>query len=457
MDKVLLEERCVNIQEIAKEIWKQNYRIRKIGEDDYGKYEEGSNLYGFYLRPIDVIINTPFDIYFKVASDSYCRIINEFDEGRRYDGAVMAYEVMLNWLEGKYKFKYIPSTCGEFIEMIFDEEKASEITKYLCGVVQRLTRNALYCSKTKSSISETKYYTHDKERTYYTDVVKVEIDKPYTWGIEGQQEANSHRIVDEHLMNNNKATTVEEEIFGIDEVEEGLYKYLYNNILTEKNRMKIDNNIKDNNRNHYIRKKLARDVDSYNSIVFKDGVLKFGGNFLDFGKTFMSTDLYSKLELLKVNMKNNTATANILVDCIYELDVNILKEFVQILKCKDVEKVKRYCNGRSFRIIVDCVLDEYFSHQRKIKEIYLYNESERQKKVREVEGLIRSLERKDGTIGVIELKKIFDFVVEVYKINFEGIRKRELISIEFKLGTMKELGYVFVKVDNKTKTFMCKF
>ena len=455
MDKVLLE-RCMNLQEIAKEIWKQSYRIRKIGED-YGKHEEGSNLYGFYLRPIDITINTPFDIYFKVASDSYCRIINEFDEGRRYDGAVMAYEVMLNWLEGKYKFKYIPSTCEEFIEMIFDEEKASEITKYLCGVVQRLTRNALYCSKTKSSISETKYYTHDKERTYYTDIIKVEIDKPYTW-TDGQEEANSHKIVDEHLMNNNKTTTVEDEIFGIDEVEEGLYKYLYNNLLTEKNRMKIDNNIKDNNRNHYIRKRLARDIDSYNSIVFnKDGVLKFGGNFLDFGKTFMSTDLYSKLELLKVNMKNNTATANILVDCIYELDVNILKEFVQILKCKDVSKVKRYCNGRSFRIIVDCILDEYFAHQRKIKEIYLYNESERQKKVKEVEKLIRSLERSDGTIGVVELKKIFDFVAEVYQINFEGIRKRELTSIEFKLDTMKKLGYVFVKVDNKTKTFMCQF
>ena len=453
MDKVLLEERCVNIQEIAKEIWKQNYRIRKIGEDDYGKYEEGSNLYGFYLRPIDVIINTPFDIYFKVASDSYCRIINEFDEGRRYDGAVMAYEVMLNWLEGKYKFKYIPSTCEEFIEMIFDEEKASEITKYLCGVVQRLTRNALYCSKTKSSISETKYYTHDKERTYYTDVVKVEIDKPYTW-TDGQQEANSHRIVDEHLMNNNKATTVEEEIFGID-AEEGLYKYLYNNILTEKNRMKIDNNIKDNNRNHYIRKKLERDIDSYNSIVFKDGVLKWGGNFLDFAVKFMQVDCCNKLELLKKNMSGNTTISSILIDCIYSLDTNILKEFVKMINSTNVEERKEYCRSNNFKIIIDTVLQEYFKHQSKIKDIYLYNENKRLEKVKEVEEYIHSLERKDGTLGLSELKLIFELVVELYAINLKKYKKREL-TLKFRLKTMKELGYVFVKVDNKEKTFkMC--
>ena len=450
MDRNILES-CTNVKEIAREIWKQSYEVK------YEKYEEGAALQGFYLKPIKEIDNTPFDVFFKLAGDTYCRIINEYDEGRRYDGALSQYEIMINWLEGKYKFKYIPSTCEEFIEIIFDEEKAKETTKYLNGVLQRLTRNALYCSKTKSSISETKYYTHDKERTYYTDIIKVEIDKPYIYGQGENFEFNSHKILDEYLLKENKSTTVEDEIFGIDESEEGIYKYLYNNLLTEKNRMKIDNNIKDNNRNHCIRKKLGRDIDNYNSIAFnKDGVLKFGGNFLEFGKIFMSTDLYSKLELLKVNMKNNTITANILVDCIYELDVNILKEFVQILKCKDVSKVKRYCNGGSFRIIVDCILDEYFAHQRKIKEIYLYNEAERQKKVKEVERLIRSLERTDGTIGVVELKKIFDFVVEVYRMNFEGIKKRELVSIEFKLDTMKKLGYVFVKVNNKTKTFMCQ-
>ena len=380
MDKVLLE-RCTNLQEIAKEIWKQSYRIRKIGEE-YGKHEEGSNLYGFYLRPIDTIINTPFDIYFKVASDSYCKIINEFDEGRRYDGAVMAYEVMLNWLEGKYKFKYIPSTCEEFIEMIFDEEKASEITKYLCGVVQRLTRNALYCSKTKSSISETKYYTHDTERTYYVDVIKTEIDKPYIYGQGENFEFNSHKILDEYLLKENKSTNVENEIFGIDETEEGIYKYLYNNLLSERNRAKIDNNIKDNNRNHYIRKRLERDIDNYNTIAFHNGKLKWGGNFLDFAVKFMQVDCCNKLELLKKNMSGNTTISSILIDCIYSLDTNILKEFVKMINSTNVEERKEYCRSNNFKIIIDTVLEEYFKHQSKIKDIYLYNENERLKKVK---------------------------------------------------------------------------
>lgn len=441
MDRNILES-CTNVKEIAREIWRQSYEVK------YERYEEGVALQGFYLRPIREINNTHFDIFFKLASDTYCKIINEFDEGRRYDGALSQYEIMINWLEGKYKFKYIPTTCEEFIEIIFDEEKALETTKYLNGVLQRLTRNALYCSKTKSSISETKYYTHDKERTYYVDVIKTEIDKPYIYGQGENFEFNSHKILDEYLLKENKCTNVENEIFGIDEAEEGIYKYLYNNFLTERNRTKIDNNIKDNNRNYYIRKKLERDIDNYNTIAFHNGKIKWGGNFLDFADKFMQVDSYKKLQLLKKNMRGNTTISSILIDCIYSLDTNILKEFVKMINSTNVEERKEYCRSNNFKIIIDTVLEEYFKHQSKIKDIYLYNENERLEKVKKVEEYIHSLERKDGTLGLSELKLIFELVVELYEINLKKYKKREL-TLEFRLKTMKELGYVFVEVSSK--------
>lgn len=452
MDRLKLE-RCTNVEEIAKELWRQNYKISEI-DGECGKYDEGK-LYGFYLKPIKNVVNTSFDIYFKICSDVYCRTINEFDEGRRYDGAVMAYEVLLLWLNGKYtNFKYIPSTCEEFIEMIFDKDKAQEITKYLVGVVQRLTRNALYCSREKSSISETKYWTHDAERQYYTDVIKVDIDRPYEYGQDGGFETNSHRILDEFLLKENKSTSiksVEDELFAIDEEECGVYRYLYNNLLSQKNRVLVDESKTDGNTNYYIRKKLDNKIDRYNAIVLDENKrVIFGGNFLDFGYEFMVSSRLNKFNTIKEILKNNNITSDILIDCIYNIDMEIIKEFVYILKINDIEKIESYCNSENFGVIIDSILNEYFIKQNRLKEMYLFGECERLEKIELVEEYIRGLERKDGVLLVMDINKIFTYTLKVYQLRLENkYTKTELKDVSRKLEVLYELGFVFEEVKNK--------
>ena len=455
MDRVLLE-RCVSIQEIAKEIWRQSFNICTIN-DEYGTYDQDKKvLWGFYLKSKKSIKNTPFDIYLNIVANSYCKIINEWND-RYYDGVLFGYEVMLKWLEGQYRFKYIPTTCEEFIDIIFDEQKAIETTKYLCGVSNRLIKNALYCSYEKNGISKTKYYTHRinkdgvDEKTF-VDLLMIELDKPYEY-TEGQ-EASSHRILDEYLLKNDKIDSVESELFDINESEDSIYKYLYNNFLTENNKKRVDNSELDTNSNFYVRKKICKKIDNFDSLIFdKNGVLKFGGNFLDFGKKFMIVSLEEKFKMIKEGIDKNNSIASLLTDIIYGLDYEITKEFVHMLKSDNEVEIKEYHTCDNFKVIIDNILNVYFEKQMKLKEIYLYNENTRRNKIIETEKYIRSLERKkDKTLGVMEINKIFKYAVELFDFKVTG-KKKEL-TIDYKLNVLKKLGFVFEAVVD-TKRYSC--
>ncbi len=466
MDRAKLEK-CKTFEELAKEIWLQNYEISKVEHgQELGMYINGSTtmLYGLYLKFVRTITNSPFDVFFNIMATTYGKVLNSYDEDTLDNASIQAYEVLLLYFQGKFKFKFIPNTPHDFVEFLFDKQReglCEELIYYLQGIQKRYVKNKLYCRKEGSdtcSISDIKYQWHINKRNekgkvvsqkIYVDITKVELDKPANESSDNRE--TQHWILDDFLSQQGIVNDVEGQVFEFGDEQESLYMYLYN-ILNEKHKSFIDELKK--NVGHYVKKGFYKECEKHDTLnVLEDGSIKFfyNSSFLNFGLKFMNADRISKFYMVKEILNKNRGSANkILINIIYcELDVKTYRKLTEMLKCENRYQIIKYCN-KEFLIVVNGILQRYFEEQNKVKQITLFNEKERLKKIAMCEEYIRSKE-KNKMLMTKDINQIFIYVDKVFDLRTSKKYMKSKVDMKLKLSIMKSLGFIFVKINNSYK------
>lgn len=452
MDRTELR-RCKNYEELAMKIWEQNMIETKLANEEevYGKHEDGKILYGYYLKYKKQMENTPFDTFFWSLSRAYCKVIDKFtDEDDLVAGSISAYEILLLYFNGKYKFKYIPKDVNDFVDTIFDNPSlTNEIIFYLTGVQTRITKNKLYHKLSDNdTITPDKWYWHNhivnektgnkKTNNIYIDNQYVPLDAPYRYGDENTPESNSHRILDEFYLDNNiEINDIESKLFKEDR--ESIYMYICNNLLTPGIKRKIDNI--ERGAGHHVNKQVKKKIHEHDCLnIDANGRMVFNENY-NLLEKFTCTDKKGKFTLLKkiVNKK-------FIIDILTSLPNSVYRELIYYLNNSECYDCKVYYNSPRFEYICDKIFEVLYKQQKTVKDIYLFNEAERKEKIKEVETYIRSLEQKDGTLTNVAITKIFTKVDNLFKLNTEKKYKKSEINTKLKLEKLEMCGFIFIEV-----------
>lgn len=423
MDRSRLET-CNNLEECINEIWEQNY-IR----------EENEN--GFYLRANSRLNNSHFDILFIYAEKIFSEVTKEDNDEAKKDGMLMMYNILKKWLGRELKFKYVPESVPELIALLYDLEKSKETCRYLCGVLDRMTKNLLYASKDKNSYSRNVYCTSNGEAKDYTNVNMFELDKTYN---NNGEEVNGYDIFEAERYKN-----ISEEYD-----EESIYKFIYNNVCTDRDREEIKKKLdmgssyKCGVRANALVKRIEKS--NYNNIEVKDGKLVSCGNYLSFGYELMkSNDLLEKFEMIKRVINSRSRVGEIVLDLITDLDVKIYRQFFQHLK--DNRYVKYYVRSNNFREILDVLLNEYSMQQKRLKDIYCYNESMRREKIRIIKEMLSKYCDDNNIIDKNNFTKVYNELVKIFKID-RYIGKEELRKVDTKIRLFGEFGFNIERLSN---------
>ena len=427
MDITRLEQ-CNSLEECINEIWRQNY-IK----------EENEN--GFYLKANNRLNNSHFDILFTYAEKIFSDVTKEDNDEAKKDGMLMMYNILKKWIARELKFKYIPESVPELIVLMYDLEKSKETCKYLCGVLDRMTKNLLYASKDKNSYSRNVYCTSNGEAKDYTNVNMFELDKSYVLSNNGE-EVNGYDIFEAERYKNG--------IYNEKYEEENIYRFIYTNVLTDRDREEIEkkldigNSYKCGVRANALIKRIEKS--NYNNIEAKDGKLVSGGNYLSFGYELMkANDLIEKFEMIKRVINSRSKVGEIVLDLITDLDVKIYRQFFQHLK--ENRYVKYYVRSDNFREILDVLLDEYSMQQKRLKDIYCYNESKRRDKIRIIKEMFSKCCDDNNIIDKNDFTKVYNELVKIFKID-RYIGKEELRKVNTKIRLMNELGFNVERLDN---------
>lgn len=425
MDRSRLET-CNSLEDCINEIWEQNY-IR----------EENEN--GFYLRANSRLNNSHFDILFIYAEKIFSEVTKEDNDEAKKDGMLMMYNILKKWLGRELKFKYVPESVPELIALMYDLEKSKETCKYLCGVLDRMTKNLLYASKDKNSYSRNVYCTSNGEAKDYTNVNMFELDKTYN---NNGEEVNGYDIFEAERYKNG--------IYNEKYEEENVYRFIYKNVCTDRDREQIEKKLdmgssyKCGVRANALIKRIEKS--NYNNIEAKDGKLVSCGNYLSFGYELMkSNDLLEKFEMIKRVINSRSRVGEIVLDLIIDLDVKIYRQFFQHLK--DNRYVKYYVRSDNFREILDVLLDEYSMQQKRLKDIYCYNESQRRDKIRIIKEMFSEYCDDSNIIDKNNFTKVYNKLVEIFKMN-RYISKEELRKVNTKIRLFGEFGFNIERLDN---------
>ena len=418
--------KCQTLEECVNEIWRQNY-VRDSRED-----------IGCYLKANTKMKNSHFDILFAYAEKIFIDVTKE-DEPK--DGMLMMYNILKKWLGRELKFKYIPKDVPELIALLYDLEKSKETCKYLCGVLDRMTKNLLYASKDKNSYSQKVYCTSNEGAKDYTNVNMFELDKSYNLNNNGE-EVNGYDIFEAERYKNG--------IYNEKYEEENIYRFIYNNVCTDRDREEIEKKVdmgssyKCGVRANALIKRIEKS--NYNNIEVKDGKLVSGGDYLQFGRKLMeSNDLIEKFEMIKRAINSRSKVGEIVLDLIIDLDVKIYRQFFQHLK--DNRYVKWYVRSDNFREILDVLLDEYSMQQKRLKDIYCYNESQRRDKLRLIKEMFSKCCDDNNIIDKNDFTRIYNELVKMFKID-RYIGKEELRKVNTKIRLMNELGFNVERLSN---------
>lgn len=424
MDRSRLET-CNNLEECINEIWEQNY-IR----------EENEN--GFYLRANSRLNNSHFDILFIYAEKIFSDVTKEDTDEAKKDGMLMMYNILKKWLGRELKFKYVPESVPELIALMYDLEKSKETCKYLCGVLDRMTKNLLYASKDKNSYSSNVYCTSNGEAKSYNNINKFELDKTYN---NNGEEVSGYDIFEAERYKNG--------IYNEKYEEENIYRFVYDNVLTDRDREEIEKKLnigspyKCGVRANALVKRIEKS--NYNNIeVNKDGKLVSGGDYLQFGRKLMeSNDLIEKFEMIKRAINSRSKVGEIVLDLITDLDVKIYRQFFQHLK--ENKYVKWYVRSDNFREILDVLLNEYSMQQKRLKDIYCYNESQRRDKLRLIKEMFSKCDY--DIIDKNDFTRIYNELVKMFKID-RYIGKEELRKVNTKIRLFGEFGFNIERLSN---------
>lgn len=444
---------CKNFRELAMKIWEQSM-IESIlnNEGIGGKIEDGKTLYGCYLKFQKVKINSEFDTFYNSMARAYNKVLDHKiqDEDDYIAGCIQAYEILCLYFEGKYKFRYIPKDVDDFIETIFTNDSLTrEVVSYLVGIQYRITRNKLYHKlEGNEMITPHKWYWHTNKdgvtNNIYTDNRYEYLDQEYKFGQE-TPEATSYRILDEFYMAegnvNNILNDIETEVFK--EEEDSIYKYIYNNVISNGYKRKIDRLEKCG---FFISKQIDEKIDKHNCLSYDDnGKLIYNSNYSVLER-FMYGNKKTKFDLIKKEMNKSY-----MIDILISLPTDIYKEFVHYVNSEDVDNVNIYCYGKRFDYICETILNKLYQQQIMVKEVYYINEKDRVQKIKEIERYIRSLENINGYLKSKDIISIFDKTDKIFNAQMRkrfGIGKKKGLNLNVCLELLEMYGFIFEKVTN---------
>ena len=350
MNRELLNK-CQTMEECVDEIWRQNY-IRYNSEDE-----------GYYLKANTKIENSHFDILFAYAEKIFVDITKENNDEARKDAMMLMHNILIKWTKKEYKLKYVPSNVEELVENIFNLEVSLEITKYLCAVLNRMSKNLLYASENKNSYSRFVFCTSEKNSKNYTNVNMFELDKTY-------DDVTGYEIMELEQYKNRKHEEKYED--------NNVYGFIYDNVCTDRDRREIEKKLNDKSYKCGVRAKalinrIDKNKDKYKYIrIDENGIIRSCADYLQFGdKLIESSSDLEKFEIIRDVIKSNKKVGEIILDCIISLDVEVYRQFFQHLK--DERYIEYYVRSEGFKEILGKLLDENRCQQERLKSIYEYN------------------------------------------------------------------------------------
>lgn len=412
-------ERCNTLEECIHEIWKQNY-ISKNNKD------------GFSVEANTKIINSHFDVLFSYAENMFASTVQENTDEARKDGMLLMYDILIIWIEKKIKFKYTPTNVGEMIVLLYDMKKSKEICKYLCGCLQRQAKNLLYTSREKNGYSKNVYCTSEKNDKNYNNINYFELDGTY-------DDVSGYDIFELEQYRNGK--------YKEEKYNKNIYGFIYDNILSDRDRKEIDKKLDDSNykcgvRANALIKRIEKNEKIYNNIKIENGKIVSRGDFLSFGNALMrSNDLVEKFVLISGAIDSDSEIGEILLDLITELDVKVYRQFFQHLK--DDRYIKYYVKSYNFEMILNIILDEYKKQQERLKDIYVYNESMRKEKINIIKKMIKE---KNNILNKNDFTKVYKKLIDLFRLE-RYFKKDELRRSNIKLELFRDFGFVFKKTD----------
>ncbi|MBP3707065.1 MAG: hypothetical protein J6J36_00405 [Clostridia bacterium] len=435
---------CKTLEDCVKEILVQNYSVYKIGKKQNDAVKD---IEGFYIRANNDIENTALDILFITTERMFLNVMEEKDnEDMKRDSMILTYEVLINYVEGKYtNFHYQVKTVEDFVALAKDRNKSEELGKYISGCVQRLAKNMLYQRKDKNAYSQKKWYCHatgtKKTKNIYFYNEYFYLDRKYTLD---ENISSGYDLLDAEYCKNGKYDVLEDEVFSLER--DTMMGKIFEDILTDSERNRINERIATQNKQSVSRGMLMKRIENSNdnTLAVKDAILCYGGDFLSFGdKLFNENNLIRKFFLIKKAI-NSDKIGEILLELITDLDYSIYKQLFEHLKNSSF--VRYYVVTDNFRIILDTIMNEYISQQNRLKEIYLYNESERREKVKKIRDLMLKEE-------LFSLREVTQEFFDTFKLKLYYTQS-ELSKLEVRLNLIKD--FLGLELERKGKKYRVK-
>lgn len=461
-------EKCQNMEEVIGEIFRQSVIVNEsVSVNDL----KGSRVKkeGLYLRLNNKKENTKFDTLLYGLSYGYCQEIEACIEGNHsefyndsiFDSLTMIYEVLLNWINGKYWNIITPSSVEEMVDIIFSPQ-SKDVCNYLFGIVKRLAKNLLAISKLSNNnnytVNPRKYSWHTTnprtgkqiwtfcyvqhssiDSTYYDE--NDNLNGLYTKNNILDQFAYENRMLEEYEDSNEGLLSAVCQLYAKDKLEK--FNEILDGNMTEK---QIDSF--KSHTNTQMRKAIKKNKSFYN-LKFVDNKISYSGDFIDWGRRLMEEqDLMNKFKMIKKKINSGNYVSRIILDLILDLDFEVYHSFMQHLK--DDRFVKYYVRSDNFRLILDVILNEYNSQQQIFREIYVYNESQRREKMERLrKQMLEILEKKkDGGITVTSLNTVYRNYIEEFKLS-DCYSNTILNKSENKEIFIRALGFDYKRERNK--------
>ena len=452
---------CETKEEVIREIVRQSMVVKeKTGY--YNSKGDRCKTEGLYLRLKSNKENSNFDTLLYGFALAYTQSIearidgnnSEFLNDSIWDSVIMSYEILLNWINGKYSSIITPNTTEELVELIFDDSINHHVTNYLFGIMKRLAKNLLSIVKKEDNnnftVNPRKIMVHksgeNKQQMWeYRYVTLSSID--ITRSDEDDNIYSSdlrNNILDQYLWDNDMSPNLYENENNVNGKLEAILQLfrpnkadriraIFNNEETISYKEAIDCNNRMNLKNQE-----KKGISFYNLKFDENSYIIYAGDFIDFSfKLMQSQDLCEKFNMIKRALNRDDSVGNTLMDIILGLDYEIYHTFFQHLK--DSKYVKYYVKSDNFRLILDMILEEYKSQQNRFRQIYVYNETQRREKINKLKSELLKLE-KDNCINTTDISRVYRKYIQEFDLeSYNSYNK--LNTIERKISSIRDLGF----------------
>ena len=284
----------------------------------------------------------------------------------------------------------------------------------------------------------------------------------YNDGFDGL--STGYDILDIEAYKNQEMKSTEDVVFNEDVDLDTLFKYLVQKkIVTAKNLKKIEKRLEQDNVNLNLASTLFNrmineiNYEKLEAIKVKNkGDTKkvvYFGDFIALGRDLMKLHtLEDKFYLIKKILQNKSKSAKIIHELIIDLDTDIHVEFYTNIQ--DDRFIKYYVKSENFRIILDTILDEYIAQQKRVKDIYVYNETQRREKLKQIEETIEDKRDENNRITKSDFVEVFTLTDNLFRLQDNCDKKNYFRKLDNQLEIMKLLGFDIKRDENKNSKIL---